>query len=931
MFVLAILVSVLITSLLGFSGMLRYRPSEIALTHADINETLCRFARRQAAGIVTAMPLSISGSHGSVSLIRGGPEHSRNQTIVHLGFFPVLRLQSAVRSSASSRSGKPLPDRRIYYNENDSTSVCNAEDTSCPEERDSSSQLSLNPDLLPGPPQRISPGRHIELAEGFAEDLSQMSPPKHEFGFSGFGHTRPNASDDIAHGLPEPSTHPTNNFSELATRIPVSDEGQRGASDASSLRHQNSMMRSPLQAAGPSGQYQKNQALSSSAVEFPMLYLQGYFEEIPNAYSFKESSLVPSESLENPSSRNLRRTQTISSQCESRPNNVRPRRPVQRFHALDAYDESLTSRPSTRRQVRGSSDSSTRDTAYIVSPHVLSRHSLQSENHSSDKEELRSSSHTPKIPSNIQRFLDPRAAGFTLDSPQPSAVSGPRDRNQRPLNHGLLHQSTQQLSQHSEQFERSLYNGYLLSIASRDRPSSFNQFHLSYMLSSSRYSSSDYSQPAAALAQAQCDGFSPSKRPLITPFSSPAHGGTILPPNTNSRPLPARIPSHSSPNLTALYQNGLFGLSQPPARPYGRPDNTQSSPQSSGRIIMPYDFPQAIDSAIDAAQRNFSSPLDLIQQRATSQISHTPSAASYRTATSRIDQHHVSAVNQLSHYTTPDHNPRMDVQYGPNSGQRSINSPFFRLISSPRDLDRYPESDSQSRTRSSAPRLLTHFPALQNDSGSIAGTRSSAISSESVGPANFSLSPPGLNGQDQGNRCRHGNNGLTPSATPWRHPTTRPHSEGGDNNVESRMRLPATSLFPSVFPNMQRPPESMPRHSEPQRTRQRSSHHGVRHTEPGPPTRSQAYPHGHSRPTESRDPGNRWTSHAQRYEPPPPSRRSHLPAWQQEQENSGNAEEDAMREEMQARGMRGGPGNEGDVMNETPPRVGRFEQRILGM
>jgi hypothetical protein len=53
--------------------------------------------------------------------------------------------------------------------------------------------------------------------------------------------------------------------------------------------------------------------------------------------------------------------------------------------------------------------------------------------------------------------------------------------------------------------------------------------------------------------------------------------------------------------------------------------------------------------------------------------------------------------------------------------------------------------------------------------------------------------------------------------------------------------------------------------------------------------------------------------------------------WQQEQENSGNAEEDAMREEMQARGMRGGPGNEGEVMDETPPRVGRFEQRILRM
>ena len=565
--------------------MLRCRPSEIALTHADINETRCRLARRQATGIVTAMPLSIAGPHDSVPRIRGGPEHSRNETIVHLGFAPVLRPQSAVRSSASSESGKFLPDRSIHHNESDSTSICNAEDASCPEERDSGSQPSLNPDLLLGPPQRISPGRHIEPAEESTESLSELSPPKHEFGFSGFSHTRPNASDDIAHGLLELSIHPTtDDFSELAARIPVSDESQRRASGALSLRHQNSMTRSPphqTQAANLSRQYQNNQALPSSSVEFPMLYLQGHSEETPNTYSFRESWLVPSESLENPSSRNPRRTQTISSHCESRPNNARPRHPVQRSHALDAYDEYLTSRPSTRSQVQGSSDSSTRSTAYTVSPHVLNRHGLHSENHSSNKEELRSSSQTPKTPSNIQRCFNLTAAGFTPDSPQPSAVSRFRDRNQRPSNHGLLHQSTRQLSQHSEQFERSLYNGYLPSIALRDRLSSLSRLHSSYMLPSSRYSSSDYPQPAATLAQAQYDGFSPSKRPLITPFSSPALGGTILPPNTNLRPLPVRIPSHSSLNLTALYQNGLSGLLQPLVRPYGRPDNTQSTLQSS--------------------------------------------------------------------------------------------------------------------------------------------------------------------------------------------------------------------------------------------------------------------------------------------------------------------------------------------------------------
>ena len=348
-------------------------------------------------------------------------------------------------------------------------------------------------------------------------------------------------------------------------------------------------------------------------------------------------------------------------------------------------------------------------------------------------------------------------------------------------------------------------------------------------------------------------------------------------------------------------------------------------------ILTLSDFPQAINGAIDAAKRNLPPPLDLIQQRATPQMPHAPPAALYRTATSQIDQHHVSAANQLPHYTIPDHNPRMDVQYRPNSSQRSINSPIFRLTSS-RDLDRYPESDSQNRTCSSAPRLVTPFPAPQNNRGSAAGARSSGRSNESVGLANFSLSPPGSNGQDEGNRYQHGNNRLRPSTTPQRNPTTRPHSEEGNNNIQSRMRLPAASLFPSVFPNMQRPPESMPRHGEPQRTRQRSSRHGVLYIEPDLPTRSQAYSHSHSYPMESRDPENRWTFHTQRYEPPPPpSRRSRPPAWQQEQENSGNAEEDAMREEMQARGMRGGSGNEGEVMDETPPRVGRFERRVLGM
>jgi hypothetical protein len=38
-----------------------------------------------------------------------------------------------------------------------------------------------------------------------------------------------------------------------------------------------------------------------------------------------------------------------------------------------------------------------------------------------------------------------------------------------------------------------------------------------------------------------------------------------------------------------------------------------------------------------------------------------------------------------------------------------------------------------------------------------------------------------------------------------------------------------------------------------------------------------------------------------------------------------------MREELGTVGMRyGGEGGGGDVMNETPPGIGRFERRMLG-
>jgi hypothetical protein len=52
-------------------------------------------------------------------------------------------------------------------------------------------------------------------------------------------------------------------------------------------------------------------------------------------------------------------------------------------------------------------------------------------------------------------------------------------------------------------------------------------------------------------------------------------------------------------------------------------------------------------------------------------------------------------------------------------------------------------------------------------------------------------------------------------------------------------------------------------------------------------------------------------------------------AQQRDQENSGDAEAEMMREELAAVRFRYDEGAVLDVLDETPPRVGRFERRMM--
>ncbi|KAF2001915.1 hypothetical protein P154DRAFT_521377 [Amniculicola lignicola CBS 123094] len=58
-----------------------------------------------------------------------------------------------------------------------------------------------------------------------------------------------------------------------------------------------------------------------------------------------------------------------------------------------------------------------------------------------------------------------------------------------------------------------------------------------------------------------------------------------------------------------------------------------------------------------------------------------------------------------------------------------------------------------------------------------------------------------------------------------------------------------------------------------------------------------------------------------------PGRRQRISSPQQNQENSGEAEEQMMREELDSAWVRHA-GEGGEVMDETPPRLGRIERRM---
>lgn len=169
---------------------------------------------------------------------------------------------------------------------------------------------------------------------------------------------------------------------------------------------------------------------------------------------------------------------------------------------------------------------------------------------------------------------------------------------------------------------------------------------------SSRHSSSTYPQ-SETLAQSQYDGAAPSRQ-VSREMSRGAYYSIRLPQNRAAsgaclRPAPpSRFPNTSSPDLAALGQHGPSPL---PSRPYSRIPSTQHRLIPSTGLINITDLVGGDQDAARAVQRDLSSPLELIQERANAyfeRISRRIQASSSQTRTTESRAPNAGDVEEVT-------------------------------------------------------------------------------------------------------------------------------------------------------------------------------------------------------------------------------------------------------------------------------------------
>lgn len=938
--------------------MLRLRPSEITLTSADVEETRRRIMHRQ--GTLAVAPLSsklqlplVHPSRGP--RVRRGPGRVRDDALNYLGNIPVLKPQQVVRTSVDSDGEDDDSEERDLQTTdggigNEDRPSAHSEDNTELQQSPpiQSLRLPFRPASAPIASDELErlPGRLA--SRNNTEGGVSISPSKLHFRLPSFDRPILHTSDHFV----DAQSHLRSSIDGSTEDDRVSPMGVNGVPNEQSVRqreshvghyvnHPRALSPTRQQTDGPvavlSGYYTE---------DAPKLFLQGYFR------SQEEPTHDDSVSLDPPANATFTSNfppydsgyQVALPHTEPR---LRPGRLAERVRTFSSCSDPPqlvitpeSVRPRSRRAEVVDLATLTTTPAVEVEHHTLTGGQFESNRSRQSFEE---------------RIRDAQRRFQTIQGRlQDSFGGGGASR-----------------LEHDSALHNSSANPHLTQRISEASSTSSQPYSL-YELPDSRHSSSDRSQNGEQLPHSQYDGAAPSRHTSRGAYFSIRPSQVHMTSEAPVRPRANRGSSFSSPNLTAGLGQHL--LSPRPATPYTRGHSAHSTPRPSVGLLSADDFVGNGYDAASAAERNLSSPLDLLGQRATSELARV--SAAIPSDSSRPE----ASGGSIFQYQVEDFDtPGLRHREAPASGgmrHESGNSAHYRMNS---NNQRYVDFQLIEPTHRQQQRVSTNISQSQSYRRGASGARSGQRSSENApvsGTSTHLGNPIVRNAQRQGQRFTSGNNQLGRSLR-----------SGGMRGGEARsspvpMRLsmpyapnsgsiPGWALDRSVNPPASRRSVRTSSYNEHiQGSNPASSYQGERYqwqrhapgTLPGRPRRGIAdVPQSdflepvrqqrlHSldvTPSQHEGPSSPSVvlSHHQ-YDrgivtalpdlggrrPPIPARVAsrRISAQQLNQENSGDAEDERMREEMTAAGMRYAEDGVGlDIMDETPPRIGRFERRIL--
>ncbi|KAF1833728.1 hypothetical protein BDW02DRAFT_369742 [Decorospora gaudefroyi] len=877
--------------------MLRLRPSELTLTPDHVEETFCRLAHRQSSRAGTTLPpLPIPIEPSGRGILRRGPQRSTRDVITALGDIPILQPHQAVFTSVDE-DAHDSSDHRAQSLINDTHTA--ADSTPSPHGRH-------------GPAARVftspTPRMHLPFRPRRDRQDPSMQSPQDEQPVRG-PRTPPIGS--ARHSISDPATRRTSitNPNEHSERSPSASSvdgvpGLRGGGDATnkdrlcniaydtphapSPLHQMQRLSSPPRQE-PSGDPTKSP--TSPHEERPMLFLQGYVRDTPRGevYDFHAARLPRTE----PHRRSVRPapiTRSLSSGAA--PSFHLASQTQATFGPSPGHAFGTLPVPGPPRPPRGPRYGSSR----FHSQHLYSP--------------VSSNCYYP-----------------STDFPQLDQMNEGSRQNSREVRERMS-----QIQQRQAQFQLQV-QARVRQTSSEASAISAGYSYYGSLASGSRYPSSQQSAQDQ-FSRLQLDEGAPSRENNhVTQPANPFLDTTLRPGSSGSS-------LYSSPSLAG---SGPHGLSPLPSMPYTRVHNDASSLQPSPGNTR-QDTPGGYIEASTAAAQGLSSPLDQYAEhyqrylraqhvRQTMPPPQTSFPSQGGSQARRLSQGHDSRPYDLVHVP---------------SGPRALSS---------RQLQ-HPTLRSVHRSSEHLAHPVAYGPQMFNRSGQ--PTRSSQRSTEnapvipSATQGHFTHS-----GQVQSQRAvfeRLQNPGHTFQAgrgrqietLPFRH--SMPH---GNTSYHSSNRPPHryTARGPSDPRNSDRSSSPFPGYQEQTSPGQMQPPHGQTHAgspNPSPQIRPRQGSRQHTlevpsvpayRPARSAlppalalDHGSGTTSRRSRSPllRATTTARTHrrIPPEQRDQENDGDRAL-MRREEGNVNARYGEEEQAHGEMNETPPRIGRVERRML--